>query len=319
MGVAEEIKKTKEALILLHHNADADVLGASIALARALAQLKIKTKIVAPADISKQSENVLKKYPYTIEKEVKEWPPLVIILDTVSPEQLGIELPEVDLILIDHHAPGELAKRAKATLIDDKAHSVSFIVYNLLRELGLEITKEIAFFLLISAIADTAYLRLVNKEELKTIVELLEKNIDLDDVYAALAVPEDISERIAKLKGSQRLDLYKANDLLIAFSHVGSYESSVATSLVKTGADIAIVFNAREDEIRISARERVHLKEKINLAEILKKIEPLIDGHAGGHPTAASANGKSAKDLEKIKKALLDSIAKQAKAKPQVI
>lgn len=302
------LAKNKEALFILHHNADPDTVGSSIAFCRGLAQLGIKTRIMAPQGISKQSKSVLDRYPYPIEESIEKFPKLVFILDTSSPEQINTEIPESSkLVIIDHHIEGELAKGASAAIIDSDAHSTAFIAYRALQKLGVEITKEIAFFLLVGIIADTNYLRLVNKNELQIVVELLDF-FELEEVYVALSTPEDISKRIAKLKASQRMEFHIVKDLIVAFSRSGSFESSAALGLIKSGADIAIVENIQKNEIRISARERQYLKSKINLVKILKKIEPLIDGHAGGHVTAASANGKNVS--ADIRKVLLDEVKK---------
>ena len=315
--LAADIKKGQgqEALILLHHNADADVLGSSMALARGLAQLKIKAKIAAPAGISRQAKAVLAKWPYPIDEKVEDWPSLIFILDAVSPEQLGIEIPkEAKFILIDHHAAGELARNAALAILEPQAHSVAFLLRKIFAAAKIEITREIAFFLLISAAADTQYLRLINKEELAIVAELaalLGEELDMEDVYAALSVPEDISERIAKLKAGQRADIFQVRGLLVVFSEIGSYEASAASNFVKSGADMAFVFNVQKEEIRISARERVHLKEKLNLAELLLKAEPLIKGHAGGHATAASANGSNTKSMDAVKNILLAELRKR--------
>lgn len=310
-----ELKKLRKALsgkdilIITHHNADPDSLGSAIALARGLSQLKTKSRILAPAGISKQSKLLLEKYPYPIEYEVKKFPELVFTIDVASPEQINnIEIPKKSkLIVIDHHELGEIAKKADIKFIDKNAHSSAILVYDLLKKLNIRITKEIAFFLLVGIVIDTSFFRLANKRDINAVNNLL-NYVNLEEIFIALSTPEEISEKIAKLKAMRRLEIYRINDKLLVFSRAGSYESSVASSLINLGADIAVVENIKKDEIRISTRARRYLKGKINLAEILRKIEDLIEGHAGGHSLAASANGRNTKNSERIKERIIKEL-----------
>jgi len=109
----------------------------------------------------------------------------------------------------------------------------------------------------------------------------------------------DVSERIAILKSMKRMNSYRIKDVLVSFTTVGSFEASVARNILKLGADIAIVGAPKKKALRISGRMNWKMKEKINLAEIFSKIEKIIDGSAGGHDVAASANGKRPENMNK--------------------
>lgn len=301
--IKKEIGQETHATIIVHHNADPDAIGSAIALARGLSQLKLRSTVLAPADISRQSMALLSKYPYPIEKDAKPGH-FVFIIDSSSPEQIPVEIPEKStVVLLDHHEVGALAKRADVALIEPESRSTASIVLSVLRCLGVELTKEIRFFIVSGIIADTGFLRHATRGNLKAVLELTE-DIELEAVFSALAVPEELSERIAKLQSAKRLELYRAGDFLVAYSNIGSFESQAALSLIKGGADIAVVFNIKKSEIRISGRMRQSMPQKIDLAQAFMKISTVINGGAGGHRTAASANGKDTKSMDAAKNVL---------------
>ncbi|MCK5234159.1 MAG: DHH family phosphoesterase [Candidatus Aenigmarchaeota archaeon] len=310
------LETNKLATILVHHNADPDAIGSAVALSQALSQFKVKCTVFAPADISRQSMAILSKYPYPIQEKSK-LESLVFIVDSSSKEQVPVDIPkECAVVLIDHHRPGNLVKRANIAVVDSASHSTAGLVLSVLKELSANLTREIRFFLLAGLVADTAFLRKASRDDLKKAVEL-SKDIELSDIFSSLNTEEEVSERIAKLQSAKRLELYRINDFLIAFSHIGSFESRSALSLVKSGADIAIVFNLQKKELRLSGRMRSSVPEKLDLARVFRSLDKIIEGGGGGHRTAASANGKNTKSISTAKYNLISyfekSLAKKAK------
>ncbi len=324
-GLKDALIAHKSATIIVHHNADPDAIGSAIALSRGLAQLGVSSEVCAPFGISAQSKSILAKYPFPVSESQKiEFKDLVFLADTSTPEQIGnIKIPESsELVVIDHHEPGAFFAAAKYRFAEKESHATAFIVFDLFKNLGVKITSEIAFFLLAGIVADTAFLRMVNSRDLKTAAELLEIiGDDIDMVYSAISMPEDISERIAKFKSFKRMNAYRLGDTIVAFSHAGSFESQAALAFVKSGADIAFVENIDEKkpEYRISGRLRTHLVGKIDLSKLMKCIESMIHGSAGGHPSAASANGKNTKNGKKVEDALLQALEKELGAKRKQI
>ncbi len=315
-GLKDALEAHKSATILIHHNADPDAMGSAIALARGLSQLGISAEVWAPLGLSLQSRNILASYPYPV-KEGREigFHALIFVIDTSTPEQIGnAELPKDALVaILDHHEEGKLFERADFRFVQKDSHATAFIVLELLNALSAKITAEIALFLLAGIVADTAFLRMITAKELKITAGLLETaGVELEQVHAALSVREDISERIAKLKGMKRMKVFRLGDIIVTFAASGSFESQVALSIMKSGADIAFVENidAKKPEYRISGRMRQNLAEKLDISKLIKAIEPIIEGSAGGHPTAASANGKNVKNSAKVEAKLLEVLEK---------
>jgi nanoRNase/pAp phosphatase (c-di-AMP/oligoRNAs hydrolase) len=150
-------------------------------------------------------------------------------------------------------------------------------------------------------VTDSAGFSIANNAFLSDLTEVLvNARVDFQEVLSSIAVPVESSEKIAKLKGAQRLVFVREGGYIIATSHVSSFESSVAKALVHMGADAAFVGAAKEGEVRISGRAQRGLVGKgYHLGrDILPAIAPLIQGDAGGHAGAAGANGVDASKLE---------------------
>ncbi|MFH1126479.1 MAG: DHH family phosphoesterase [archaeon] len=318
--IVEELHNHQKAQIIMHHNADPDAVGSAVALALALMHMDIRVTVSAPLGISLQARQVLSKYPFHIRDETEKNPSIVFIVDSSSSEQIG-ELAfrtNPKIVLIDHHQRGNIAKEADLTFIDTDAHSTAILVYRFIVAAKIPVVSVAAPYILSGIVADTAFLRIADKNDVEAMNELL-NYVELSSIFDALSVKEDISERIAKLKVLRRCELFRVRDLIIAFSRAGSFESRAATHLIKSGADVAVVSNVKKDEIRISARVRKYLADDIDLVKVLKNIEPLIDGSAGGHAEAASANGKDGKNAGKIVRVLVSEFEKRANSKAKVI
>jgi len=301
------LKLKGDILILTHHNADIDAVSSAISLHLGLKQNKIKSDIGVAESISRGAKKISSKYKIIINPDCSKYK-TVIIVDTSSPEQLaGVKNLKADII-IDHHQKGKL--KAEQEIIR-KEKSAAQIVYSILKEMDIKITKEIATLIIAGIVADTAHLRLAEKEEFKIITELLE-HVKYSEILKLLQIQADPSETIACLKAANKAESYKIGDLIVTMSEVGSHEAGIARCFVRMGADIGIGINSRKG-VRISSRAKNTIKKhKINLADIFSGLGDIIDGNGGGHDMAGSANGKDKKAIPKAKKYILDEISKKA-------
>ena len=313
----------KRALIMIHSNADPDALGSAIALARGLYQSGMHCEIISPQGISRQSKAILDKYPYPILTEVKNYPKLIFIIDTSSPEQLGNpDFPaDAKIILIDHHSPGKLAQRATFSIIDPDSRSCSRLVHDFLMNAGVNLTKEIAFFLAAGLVADTAFLKFAQEEDIIYLHRLLEF-VTLNEIFNILNASSctDFSERVVRAKAMPRIDSYRIGDLIVSFTKVGSFESQIANFLIRSFSDIAIVENIQsKNEVRISGRARKHLEGMLDLSSVFQIISKDIDGNCGGHDLAAGANGTNSDNMKLVRRKLISSFEKIFSLKAKAI
>jgi nanoRNase/pAp phosphatase (c-di-AMP/oligoRNAs hydrolase) len=319
--VADAIKALTEGkksiLILTHHNADIDAVASALALHVGLKQLGIETDIGVAESIAKPTHKLAAGFAFNIDPDCSAYD-TVILVETSVPEQLAsVKNVRADII-VDHHPPGKLVDKARAVWINEDAKSASQMIYHLLRELDVSIDRQLATFIAAGMAADTAHLRLAGLPEFEILVELMRTGAQWDEVLKLIETPVDKSESIAVLLAANRMRLWKIGDLVLAFSNVKSHEAAAARSLVKLGADIAVVIAEKEQEVRISSRSRPWTeKAGIDLSVIFKEVGKLINGSGGGHAQAGSANGYDKAGIEPavkyIRREIEKTIGKQGK------
>ena len=104
----------------------------------------------------------------------------------------------------------------------------------------------------------------------------------------------DASERIARLKASERLKLVKVKEWLIAFSNVSAYQASAARALISLGAHVAVVAGEKGDKIQVSLRAAQDFCEKTGIhlgRDVAKPLGEYLQGMGGGHAMSAGVNG----------------------------
>lgn len=308
-------------LLISHHNSDPDAICSSIVLKRYLQAKGKNVRIGVSKGVNKISKKILNKFDERVEvnPELRENEE-IIILDTPSFEQLEpIELESRDFHLIDHHHSQDIMKKSSKHYVKTEGTSTCELIYEILKKLGYKFDRETSLLLMLGIIYDTGHLKHGNTKTFDTTSKLIDNTeMSYGEIASTLYMKTDISEKIARLKAANRMDIYRIGDHLIVFSEVGSFESSSANSLVKFSADIAIVGNKGKDEVRISGRCNKSIVKKVNLVtDVFKYISDIIDGSAGGHKSAASANGKKPEKLneafEEILKRLEDKLEGSAK------
>ena len=302
--IADFLKKEDDFFVLTHHNADVDAIASALVLKGLLEELGKKVKVGVAESVSEVAKKFVDE-KIEIDPEIEK--ETVVVVDTSAPEQLEpIGIRDV-AVVIDHHIAGNI--HAKLSHIDPEANSCSELIYQLSKELDVEIKSGMATLLLGGLIYDTAHLRRANRDTFILVAELLEKSDkNYQEILQMLRTETDVSERIAILKSMKRLNSYRIGNVLVSFTSVGSFEASVARNLLRMGSDISIVGAPKKKGVRISGRMRWQMKEKLNLAEIFSGIEKIIDGSAGGHDVAASANGKKPENMSLAFKSILSQI-----------
>jgi len=212
-------------------------------------------------------------------------------------------------MIIDHHTVHDYTLKADFSFIDEESSSTVELVYDLLKELKVKIDEKIAKSVLLGTVAETAHLQYASLKNFQILSELMEKfSIDYQWILATLETPLDVSERIARLKASQRVQFDRIGNFLIATSKIASFEASAARALIRAGADLVGVAAEKENEVRISLRstQNFYEKTKIDLGkELIPKVAAIIGGTGSGHPTAAGANGKLVKKADEALKYIL--------------
>jgi phosphoesterase RecJ-like protein len=306
-------------VVIGHHNADPDAVGAAQGISELVERLKPGTlvEIVMHEDISSLSMKIIDELGLDVREKTSKVFDTVIVVDSGGLNQLSdwekaIKADNIVTILIDHHTKDDNISGQVDLLIHDEAASATCeMVYRLYEKYSLTPSLVTSKAMLAGILFDTKYLSLGNSETFKTVSRLLENIGDISEVRLMLQVETDVSERIARLKMAQRSELHRIGDWLIVFSEVGSYQASGARALISLGADIAVVIGSDKDELRASIRSTQALFDEtgLHLGELLMQISAEFGGAGSGHPTAAGYNGLGS--LAEFKKMLLNKISRK--------
>ncbi|AEM37921.1 phosphoesterase RecJ domain protein [Pyrolobus fumarii 1A] len=320
-----EILETETPVVVTaHKNADPDAVGSAYAIREALRSLGVDARLLLPEGMNQASKRVVRELlgiePADFEDESPEESGLAIVLDTASFEHLG-DLAEfvknVDYIVIDHHEKSLMTEGALVSICDPGAKATAELVYLVLREWSVKIDERMAALLLAGIVYDTKHLRHSAPRTLRVAADLMELGASLERVLKALqSPPMDYSERVARLKAAQRLQVYKtSNNLLIGVSHVKAFEASAARAILDLGADAAFIVSVRDGRARVVGRALKSFVEGTGLAlgEIMEEVGKMLGGSGGGHSQAAGAAGKAT--LEKALTTLVEVLKRKLEEK----
>jgi len=277
-------------LILVHGNADPDALGSAFALAKAFPP----ADILPVEGLDRTSKNVSARLGMQLLGRPERDYELIVVLDTSSPEQLGPYANiQGDLIIIDHHCPTNKWAERGTYVCDESKRSCAEVVLEIIDRADIPVSKEMALGLCAGILTDTGHFRFSNPESLRAFARLIEgAGVSVEDVLALTDSPTDISERVAQMKGGQRMRFERVGEHIVAVSQGSSFESSVCKSLLSLGADLAFVASQRNEEFRLSARARQDLVRKgLHLGQLLGDVGQETDNDGGGHGGAAGLVG----------------------------
>ncbi len=311
--------------LITHKNADPDALASIYALKEFLRARKNYTYLFFPEGLNSTSKNLLDKLGLDIEYYDTKYGECLnhiidyyIIVDTSNSIQLGdlSKFIHNKCIVIDHHHPGDLSRKCYFSLVI-RTTSTSELLYFLLEKIWY-FSRISATLLLSGILYDTRRFIYIDKYTFYVVNELINKyNADYGKALEGLHKKMDLSERIARLKGAQRLVLKRYNDIIIAITHVSAFEGSVARSLIELGADVAFVVSSN-NKLRIVGRATKLFVEKTGISlgrDVMPIIGKLISGEGGGHDTAGVAEGRGSlkqgiRIVEKVLSSLLSNYTK---------
>jgi len=161
--IAKLVNSSKHIVLMGHKGGDSDCYGSLFGLKLGLETIGKKVDIISTEDFPEGLDFLFFYFPGEISGKYIPGVDLVILLDApvisrlVSPE-IAQQYKDagVKTVQLDHHVQGDLLEFVDVSYINDKACSVSEIVFNLLNELGVTIDKNIATCLLAGIVGDTS-------------------------------------------------------------------------------------------------------------------------------------------------------------------
>ena len=292
----------KLAVLLCHHNADPDAIGAAFAFKGLLKRLRpnLETEIAAASGISRLSTSMMNVLPIELVDTPRiEAADLIVLLDTNTIQQLDewskrIK-PDRPLVVVDHHASHPETERiATLSVTDETASSTCEIVYRLFKEAELNPNPDEAKALFLGIAFDTRHFIIATSDTLKVVADLVAAGVNAQETLPILSLPMQHSERIARLKAANRVKLLTMNDWLIALSHVSAYQASACRALIALGAHVAVVAGQKHNEIQVSLRasREFYAETGVHMGrDLAKPLGEFLDGMGGGHSVSAGANG----------------------------
>lgn len=291
----------EKVLIIGHHNADPDALGAAQGVRELVEALRpgSKAEVLLPDDVSTLSRSIASGLGLNISETVQMADPdTIVVVDTGALNQLGdyeatLRGTEANIIFIDHHVHNdEIADLADLYILEPDASSTSEIVYRALRHNGVKPSRQTSKALLAGITYDTRHFSMGGAETFRAASELLESVGDISELKNLMASTLDFSEKLARLKAGQRAELRVYGAWAIVFSQLGSYQASGARALVSLGGDLAAVGGEEKGEIRVSLRSTNDFSRLtgLNLGDLASRLGAEFGGSGSGHPTAAGIN-----------------------------
>jgi phosphoesterase RecJ-like protein len=304
-AVADAIRGHERFLLTTHENPDGDALGSLLAAKLAFDQLGKDSVMVLYGDAPLPGE-----YAFMALAELRRrWPDdiserVLVTLDCANesriadPDVLGRVPLTID---VDHHHDNSIF--GDINLIVSDASSTGEVLRDLLRELGVELTPEIAESLYIALVTDTGRFQYTNTtpKALRLAAELVEAGANVHRVFQGVYESVQFAKLKLLARALERAQVYEGGRIVISyllrtdFADVGAaepYSEGIIDYLrAVEGADMAVLI--REPPRTDGPTRRVSLRasvDELDVSAIARK------SGGGGHRQAAGFSSEASID-----------------------
>ena len=307
-NIISEIKKSNNIVLLCHNNPDGDAVGSTLAMYHILKKIGKEVDLVIDKVPSKF--NFIEGYENIQTSSDKKYD-VAIILDTASIERLNNPNNIIEnisrKIIIDHHASNTYY--GDVNFVDSRPACCE-VVYNIAKEMNIEIDEKIATALCSGLLTDTGGLSHPDvKSSTYEVAAALSKIVDIPSIHKKVLGTIAKGQFELNKIGVQNLEFYK--DERMTFTYI-TEEDLINLNLEKSDADIianlgrniegvevAIYIRKYKDENRVSLRSN----NNIDVNEIAKMFG------CGGHKNAAGIS--TTIDFNELKEKLIYEVGKK--------
>ena len=301
-AVANAIREHDRFVLTTHENPDGDALGSLLAANLTLEQLGKDTVMVMHGDAPLPVEygfmplgDLQRRWPDDVAERV------LLAVDCANesriadPEVLG----RVPLsINVDHHHDNTRFGRINLVVAD--ASSTGEVLRDLFRELGVELTPDIAEALYIALVTDTGRFQYTNTtpKALRLAAELVEAGADVHRVFQGVYESVQFAKLKLLARALERAQVYEGGRIVVSylvrkdFTEVGApeaYSEGIIDPLRSVeGADMAVLI--REPPRQDGPARRVSLRasiDELDVSAIARK------SGGGGHRQAAGVSSEA--------------------------
>jgi phosphoesterase RecJ-like protein len=308
-AVAEAIRSHDRFLVTTHENPDGDALGSLLSAKLGLEALGKDVVMYLSGETPIPREyawmplgNLRRSLPDDAAGRV------LLALDCANESRLGPDpeaLASAPLVVnVDHHHDNSLFGGVNLVVAD--ASSTGEIVRDLLRELGVDLTPDMAEALYIALVTDTGRFQYANTtpKALRLAAELVEAGADVHKVFQGVYESVQFAKLKLLARALERAQIYEGGRLVISyllrgdFAEVGAaepYSEGIIDYLrAVEGADMAALI--REPPRGDAPARRVSLRASADELDVSKIARASGDG--GGHRQAAGFS--SSDSIEEI-------------------
>ena len=312
--VITQLKSSKSVAIFVHENPDWDCIGSGMALRSALRNSGIKADIFTEKELSRHLSFLETDVVIYSENAAMPDYDCYCALDVGNSARIGSWGKFFDkkdnTVCVDHHHPnGEFAKIRH---IEPSRSSTGELVYELLKEGGYEITKEIAQYIYCAMSSDTGSFQYasVNRRTYEILIDLYETGINTTYLCSMLYERNSITQLRLQSKLINSIKLYADGKIATAkitneiMEKYGAERSDVeALAQIPRSIDgvmmSAFLKELPDGSIRVSLRSL----EDYNIEPVARKFG------GGGHKKAAGCTFENS-SIEDAEKALVDELEK---------
>jgi nanoRNase/pAp phosphatase (c-di-AMP/oligoRNAs hydrolase) len=279
--------------ILTHRNGDMDTIGSALALASSCDQA-----MACGVHLGRLARKMVEELDAPFLKmdfDAPRWPRRlggIIVVDSASAEQTGVELPDdIPLCIIDHHSTNDWNPGLGGLSINWAVSATTQIIHSYLqRYQPSALSEKVRTLLLAGLVTDTGRFRHADEFSFDTAASLL-KDSALDYRSFIESLEESgltRSDKGAVAKALSRSQGIDAGGWWLLKSSASTQESVVCRALMSAGADVAIVVRRRDGVTRLTSRaSRQAIVEGVQLGSILDDLADAHGGEGGGHDGAA--------------------------------
>jgi phosphoesterase RecJ-like protein len=307
-AVADTIRANDRFLVVTHENPDGDALGSMLGLALGLRALRKDVVMYLSGGAPTPAEyrfldlaDVRRELPDDLEERV------LLAVDCANERRIGEQNTGVDraklVVNIDHHHDN--SEFGDVNLIVADASSTSEIVRDILRELDVALTPEIAAALYVGLVTDTGRFQYTNTtpKALRLAAELVEAGADVHGIFQHVYETVQFSKLKLLARALERAQLFEGGGLVVSyllkddFGDVGAeepYSEGIIDSLraVEGSEMVALI---REPPRNEGPARRISLRsshDEVDVSAIARKMG------GGGHRQAAGFS--SEKPIDEI-------------------
>lgn len=318
--VLEELRLGEKFLLTTHENPDGDALGSLVAMHEILDLMGKDNIMFMSADEfplpyeyrSLPLDDVNHVLPDDAEERT------IVFLDCGNIDRMPVGFLRRDdahIVNIDHHHDN--TKFGTANLVVGGASCTAEIIYGLTKDLGVEITEEIAQALYVALVTDTGKFQYQNTTPAAHLMaaELIELGVDIHEEFRRLYENVPFAKLQLLARVLSRVERYDDGRLTVSYIKRTDYEETGADENYSEG----IVDHIRAvEETVIAALIREQLKEgrdgvsKVSLRAATDDVDVSViarEEGGGGHRQAAGFS--TSKRGEELIRFILDGLAAQ--------